>query len=217
MRRDDIDAVLDDQSRRLRVDHIGGKPLRARRFAGAGEDHIMIGDPAIGDPGLHAVDPYVIRPVRRRRRAHGGDIGPGLRFGEREGRDGFAAGHRRQISGLQRLGAEQRDRSRAESLHRKGEIGQPVVKRERLPRQTERTDIEGWEQPAIASGTTALSQPASPRAPHEAAAGGVDVVVIDERFDVARRPDTQVASELPVAVFEERPGEKARVDHVNLP
>ena len=149
MRRDDVDAVLDDQSRRLRVDHIGGKSLRTGRFAGAGEDHIMIGDPAIGDPCLHAVDPNVIRPVRRRRGAHGGDIGPGFRFREREGRDSFAPSHRRQISGLHHIGAEQRDRSRTESLHGKGEIRQPVVKRERLPSQAERADIEGWEKPAI--------------------------------------------------------------------
>ena len=42
---------------RAGLDQEGGDAARAGRFAGAGEDHIEIGDAAVGDEGLLAVEP----------------------------------------------------------------------------------------------------------------------------------------------------------------
>ncbi len=47
---------------------IGREPARARRLAGAGENDVMVGDAAVGDPGLLAVD----ADMRTARRARGG-------------------------------------------------------------------------------------------------------------------------------------------------
>ena len=55
MRRDHLDAFLHAQARRVGIDHEGRQPARARRLAGAGEHHVMIGDAAVRDPGLVAV------------------------------------------------------------------------------------------------------------------------------------------------------------------
>ena len=41
---------------RAGIDDEGGDALRARRFAGAGEEDVEIGDAAVGDIGLGAVD-----------------------------------------------------------------------------------------------------------------------------------------------------------------
>jgi hypothetical protein len=41
--------------------------------------------------------------------------------------------------------------------------------------------------------------------------------MIDERLDLPGGPSVQFTGKLPVAVLEERPGEKACIDHVNLP
>ena len=48
------------------IDDEGATPLRAGRFAGAGEQDVEIGDAAVGDIGLRAVDDEAVA-VRRRR------------------------------------------------------------------------------------------------------------------------------------------------------
>ena len=53
---------------------------------------------------------------------HGGDIGAGVFFGDREGPDRFAAGDAREIAAFERVGAEECDWTDAESLHREGEV-----------------------------------------------------------------------------------------------
>ncbi len=52
-------------------------------LAGAGEDDVAIGDPAVRDPGLDAVDDVAV-PVAPRRGREGGDVGAGLGLGQRE-------------------------------------------------------------------------------------------------------------------------------------
>ena len=63
MRRDHLDALGDGQARRAGVDHEGREAARARRLAGAREDDVMIGDAAVRDPGLCAVEPQMVCAV----------------------------------------------------------------------------------------------------------------------------------------------------------
>src|SRR5207244_9105548 len=102
---------------------------------------IEIGDAAIGDVGLAAVEREAIA-VCLGRRLQTGDVGPGGRLGERKGRDLLAFGDGWEVSLLLRVGAEQADRARAEALHREGEIGEAVMARQRLANEREAANIE---------------------------------------------------------------------------
>ena len=64
MRRDHLDALGNRQAGIAALDDEGRKPARARRFAGARKHHVKIGDAAVRNPGLFAVE-----HVSRRRRA----------------------------------------------------------------------------------------------------------------------------------------------------
>jgi hypothetical protein len=68
VRRDDVDALGDLEARRAGVDDEGLMPARAGRFAAAREDHVEVGDAAVGDPGLLAVE-HPWSPSRARRGA----------------------------------------------------------------------------------------------------------------------------------------------------
>ena len=98
MRRDHVDALGDRQPRRVGIDHEGREAFARRAFAGAGEHDVMVRDAAVGDPGLVAVDAHMRVAVGRRGRRHRGDVGAGLRLGQREGRDCPAVAHGRQIA-----------------------------------------------------------------------------------------------------------------------
>ena len=60
VRRDDLDALGDLEARGAGFDDEGRDPARARRLAAADEDHVEVGDAAVGDPGLLAVQHGVI-------------------------------------------------------------------------------------------------------------------------------------------------------------
>ena len=64
MRRDHLDALGDREARRIGIDHEGRQPSRARRLAGAREHDVVVGDAAVRDPGLFAVE----ADMSRRRR-----------------------------------------------------------------------------------------------------------------------------------------------------
>ncbi len=148
MRRDHVDPLADRQPRRIRIDDERRQSARARRLAGPGKHDVMVGDPAIGDPGLGAVDPNMIRSVRDGRGRHGRHVGARLLLRERESGDGFASGHRRQVARLQRLRSIERDRAGAEPLHGEGEIREPVVPSQDLAAEAERAHVERLVQAA---------------------------------------------------------------------
>jgi hypothetical protein len=60
MRRDHVDALGHREPRRVGIDHEGGQAPGARRLAGSGEHHVMVGDAAVGDPCLLAVDAKLV-------------------------------------------------------------------------------------------------------------------------------------------------------------
>ena len=86
------------EARRVGVDDEGRQALGPRRLAGAGKQHVLMGDAAVGDPGLLAVEPDVTVAVGLGGHRERGDIGPRLRLGQRECGNRLAVTHRRQIA-----------------------------------------------------------------------------------------------------------------------
>jgi hypothetical protein len=118
---------------------------------------------------------------------------------------------------LQRLGTEQGDRPCAEALHGECEIRQALMGGKGFPREAQGAHVEGRSETAIGLRHDGPEPSAFAQTPHEAAARAIHVVMIDERLDLPGDPSVQVTGKLPVAVLEERPGEKARINHVSLP
>ena len=122
MRRHHVDAFGNLDALGFGIDQKCRKPLGARRLAGAGEDDIDIGNAAIGNIGLLAIENETALHARGRH-SSGGGIGAGFRFGDGEGGDGFALpGFRKPCLLLRR--SEQRDRPHAEALHGESRIRQ---------------------------------------------------------------------------------------------
>ncbi len=69
-----------------RRDDERGVPARAQLAIDAGDHDVDVGDPAVGRPGLLAVeDPFVLGLVVARRGANRGDVGPGVGLRGAEG------------------------------------------------------------------------------------------------------------------------------------
>ena len=159
-----------------------GKALGAGAFAGAREHDVKVGDAAVGNPGLFAVEDIAVAVALGGQRDIG-DIGAGLLLGQREGGDRAAAA--RALEPVALLGvAEQADRPGAEALHGEGEIGKAVVARQRFADEAERAHIERCRRVGIGRG---MREPAvAAEFLHKIAAGGIDVAVI--RRQVRRAP-----------------------------
>ena len=207
MRRDDVDPLGDGKARQFSGQQKSGEALGAGAFAGAREHHVEVGDAAVGNPGLLAVEHIAVAVALGGQRDIG-DVGAGLLLGQREGCDGAAAA--RAFEPVALLGvAEQADRPGAEALHGEGEIGQAVVPRQRLADQAERAHVERCRRVGIGRG---MREPAvAAELLHQLAAGGVDVAVI--RRQVRRAPLLEAGGQRAMAVGEERPAEKALVRH----
>src|SRR5262249_60948250 len=82
----------DDEPRRFRGHDEGRNASRACLGTGAREYAVEVGDAAVRDPGLAAVEAPAVAIVAR----SGGqraDVGTGVRLGERERSDGSAVGY----------------------------------------------------------------------------------------------------------------------------
>ena len=162
---DDFDPVLDGQSRGVRIDDVGRQAACTGCFAGPREDHIVVGDAAIGDPGLHAVDPHMVVTVRPRRRPHRRHIGTRFRLREREGRDGLSAHDRREVALLDVVGGEQGNRAGSEALHGESKIRKAVVIGQGLANEAKHAHVVGRREAAIGLGNarpqpSGLAEPA---------------------------------------------------------
>ena len=129
-----VDALGDGEARCAGINDKAADAARARRLAGAREHAVKIGDAAVGDPGLLPVKNVMIA-LQLGACAHRRHIRTGVRFGQGKGGNGFARGDARQVMLLDGIGAGEGDGTRAEALHGKGKVCQPVVARQRLTDQ----------------------------------------------------------------------------------
>ena len=177
MRRDGLQPFGHAQPRHIGRHQEGRQALRARRLAGAGEDHIDIRDAAVRNPGLFAVQ-HASRPGTRAAVvavAATSEPEPGSVRAKAE----IARALARPLQPAPlRGGAEQRHRPHAQPLHGKGEIGQPVVPRQGLADQAQRADI----QPLALAGAGMPQPAARPKCRHQPPAGGIDIVVIHRQM-----------------------------------
>ena len=185
-------------------------PLRAGRLAGAGEDDVEVGDAAVGDPGLLAVEDVAVA-VARGGHVHVGDVGARARLRQREGGDRLAGPRLRAAS---RCCSGVPNRLIAP-------VPSPCMAKAKSARPSWRASVSRVRQSvrtssgAGSSGSTAVgcSQPSSPSVPTSVAAGGVDVVR-DRRGEVLRAPAPRAARRSSrCAVSKNGQSRKAAVGH----
>jgi hypothetical protein len=178
-------------------------------IAGAREDDVEVGDAAVRDPGLLAVED-VAAGLGARRAGHRGDVGAGVGLGERERGDRLAGGHARQVVRLLLGRAGEADRARAEALHREREVGEAVVAGKRLAGEADGARVDRVAGAAVDAAGDGMREPArlAERA-DERAAGGVDfgALVAVRVAERRRSPRVELGREGAMARLEERPVE----------
>src|SRR5688500_2159855 len=97
----------------------------------APEDHIEIRDAAVRDPGLLAIDDVIVS-VEAGCGLHRRNVGACFRFRDGKCRNGFTRSNTAEVPLLQRIRSEQRDRARAEPLHRERDVRESGDARESL-------------------------------------------------------------------------------------
>src|SRR5262249_40549832 len=115
-------ALGDGKARVVRFNDESGKPARARRFAGAGKNDVKVSNAAVRNPVLLAVKDETIS-VAAGDSSDIRDIRPRRWFGQCKGGDTLAGWRFRQPCVPLHYIAEQGNRSGAEPLHGKCEIG----------------------------------------------------------------------------------------------
>ena len=191
----------------------GREPARARRLAGAGEDDILGGDAAIGDPGLFAIE-HEAASARFGGERDGAGIGARLRLGQGEGGERLAGGDLRQETGLLLVRAGQADRTAAEALHGKGEIGEPVMTAQGFTDDAEAAHIELCVRAAMRRHDRMFQEARLAQLAHQGAAGVVFVVRGGQQVDTGAGPVVDGSRQLAVAGFEKRPVEEALIRHL---
>jgi hypothetical protein len=178
---DDVDAAFDLESRSIRIDHeradsasghgaVGPEFRRTR----AREDAIEVGDPAVGYPGLLAVQ-HVGVAVEPRAALNGGDVGSGLRLRQREGGDRLSGRDAREISCLEFRRTREGDGAAAQALHGEGKIREAVVPCKGFADERQRADVELPSAQAPCGEGRRIAGPASAaELGHECAASRID-------------------------------------------
>ncbi len=112
------------------------------RFPRAGEQNIEIGDAAVGNPGLLAVQDVAIA-ITARMAFEGGGVGPRGGFRQSEGGDRRSSRNARQVALFLRIAADQRDRSGPKALHGESEIREARPVGQSLTNETNCSSIDG--------------------------------------------------------------------------
>lgn len=113
-----------------------------------------------------------------------------------------------QPPGALRIGSEKRNRTRAQPLHGKGKIRQPVMAREGFADQAERAQI----QPFPVRGAGGHEPPRLSQLDDQRAASGIRIGMVDPR-QTTPGPAVKLGRQRAVAVLEEGPVQKAPVRH----
>src|SRR5688572_540255 len=214
MRRDHVDPLLDLEARSIGIDDECRDSLGSRRAirpllsrCRSCEHAVEVGDAAVRNPGLGAVE-HVVIPFTTRGALHGGYVRTRIGLRQGECRDRSTCRNLRQVTRSQRLGSGDRYRAAAEALHGEREVGQSVVLGERLAHQADSASIEVLRCAAVRLRYAATRESCSTEVGDEPPARLVDglarfIVVIAQR---SFRPCTHFGAEGAVAVVEERPG-----------
>ena len=205
MRGHDFDPFGDRETGVVGKDKECGEATRARRFAGAREHSVDVGDSTVRDPGLLAVQAISIS-VLARRAGHGRDIGASLFLREREGGEPLAAPDFWQHVPALRVGSRDRDRAGTQALHGEGEVGEAVVISERLAGEADasRVDCGGV---AIRRRDRRVEKARFAKRAREITARFVDVLMIDRRSRARSDEAIERACKGAMGLAEERPVE----------
>src|SRR5260221_14402185 len=114
-----------------------------------------------------------MRAVAPHPRGERRDVGPRVRPEKRKGGDRLTPRGAPDIAFLLRLGAGERDRAAAQSLHGESEVGEPRVESEYLAQQRERAHIE-----TRVRGRAVGEEPGGAHVLYQAAADGILVRVV---------------------------------------
>ena len=133
----DVHLAGDGKARPVGLDEKGAKPARRARIAGARENGVEVGDAAVRDKDLGAVE-HVVVALAGRAGFDACDIGARPAFGQREGADGLAARHHGQPALALGFIAGRYERIGAQPLHREGGGSERADAREFLADQAGR-------------------------------------------------------------------------------
>ena len=210
MRCDHVDALGDLKAGRVGIDDEGRDAARARRFAGAGEDDVEIGDAAVRDPGLLAVEHVVVAVRAAPRTPCAATSEPASGSERANAAIASPARDLRQVATFCSAVPASAIAPRAEALHREREVGEAGVSRQRLAREADRARVDRVGGAAVLATGDGVREPASlAERTHMAAAGGVDggAIVAVRVAEGAPRPGIELARERAMARLEERPVE----------
>ena len=172
---DDFNALGNFESGRGGIDDERGDRAGARRFTGPCEQNVEVGDAAVGDPGLFAVQDVRVT-IAARFALQGGDVGARVEFGKSECGDGGAFNDPRQILLFMKGRSEKRDSAGAEALHGKGKISKTGMPGKNFANETNGAGVDGVRGGAISDAANGVLQPAAfAELPDQRAACGVDV------------------------------------------
>ena len=127
VRRHHSDVLRRIKPRRVGVHDKGGNAARAGLRVGFGEHAVVVGDAAVADPGLAALQGDAAFG-KARRGGHGARVRAGLCLAQGKGGNHLALRHGRQVAAFLRCGAGQGNGAAAQALHGKSKVGQGGIK-----------------------------------------------------------------------------------------
>jgi hypothetical protein len=194
VRRHDFDALRGVDFGRL--DDEGADALLRPR-----ENDVEVGDAAVGDPGLFAVEAPAAGAAQRARFERL-DVGAGSRLGERERTDRLAGGRSTQVALLLLGGPGERDGNGREARHGEGEVRKPGVVGEHFAQQRDRANVGPLRHAVVEESGAAqvLHQALADRIRVRAA--GVREVRVRPRVGLDRELRMPLLEKGPVVVFE---------------
>src|SRR5215470_16767055 len=148
VRRHDGNALSDLKTGSIRINDKGRDAFGAGLFASSGKDYVEIGNAAVRDPGFLAIEQVRVA-IFDGRTLESSDVRSSVGFRDSECRDGRTLGHRRKIMLLLLLSTKIGNRSGAQSLHGKGEIGKPGMASQGFTNEANGASVNGFRRGSV--------------------------------------------------------------------